>query len=235
MKPTSAAGPAVFDSYSHDYEAVLDRGLAVSGEDSRYFARERVRWLARRLGERRVSPASVLDYGCGKGTSTPLFFELLGATRVVGADASPALLAKAREAFGGSQASFVSHAACASAGPVDLVYCNGVFHHIPPDERAAAIRDFTGALAKGGHLALWENNPWSPAARYVMSRVAFDRDAVMLRPSEARRLLTSSGYEILSTDYLFIFPRLLSALRPLEPKLAALPLGSQYQVLCRKL
>ena len=65
--------------------------------------------------------------------------------------------------------------------------------------------------------------------------MAFDRDAVMLRPSEARRLLTSCGYEILSTDYLFIFPRVLSVLRPLEPKLAALPFGSQYQVLCRKL
>ena len=235
MKPTSAAGPAVFDSYSHDYEAVLDRGLAVSGEDSRYFARERVRWLARRLNELGVSPGSVLDYGCGKGTSTPLFFDLLGVSRVVGADASPALLARAREAFGSTQASFVFPAACASAGPVDLVYCNGVFHHIPPDERVTAIREFTGALAPGGTLALWENNPWSPAARYVMSRVAFDRDAVMLRASEARRLLASCGYEILSTDYLFIFPRLLSALRPLEPKLAALPFGSQYQVLCRKL
>jgi trans-aconitate methyltransferase len=194
-----------------------------------------VRWVARRLRERGVSPGSILDYGCGKGTSTPLFFELLGVARVVGADASPALLAKAREAFGSSHASFVSHAACASAGPVDLVYCNGVFHHIPPEERVAAIREFTAALAPGGHLALWENNPWSPGARYVMSRVAFDRDAVMVRPSETRRLLQSCGYEILSTDYLFIFPRLLSALRPLEPKLAALPLGGQYQVLCRKL
>jgi len=235
MKPTSAAGPAVFDSYSHDYEAVLDRGLAVSGEDSRYFARERVRWLARRLALRGVSPGSILDYGCGKGTSTPLFFELLGVSRVVGADASPALLAKAREAFGSGQASFVSPAACASAGTVDLVYCNGVFHHIAPEQRLAAIAELTGALATGGYLALWENNPWSLAARYVMSRVSFDRDAVMLRPSEARRLLVRSGYEIVSTDFLFIFPRLLSALRPLEPRLAALPLGSQYQVLCRKL
>jgi trans-aconitate methyltransferase len=234
MKPTSAAGPTVFDSYSHDYETVLDRGLAVSGEDSRYFARERVRWLARRLGELAAAPRSILDYGCGKGTSTPLFFELLGVTRVVGTDASPTLLAKARELFGSQRATFLPPSACASVEKVDLVYCNGVFHHIEPAARPAALGELTSALKPGGLVAIWENNPWSLAARYVMSRVAFDRDAVMLSAGTTRRLLEKSGCEILSTNFLFIFPRFLSALRPLEPMLSALPLGSQYQVLGRK-
>jgi hypothetical protein len=36
------------------------------------------------------------------------------------------------------------------------------------------------------------------------------------------------------TDFLFVFPHLLRALRPFERLLAPLPLGGQYLVLARK-
>jgi hypothetical protein len=67
-----------------------------------------------------------------------------------------------------------------------------------------------------------------------MSRIPFDRDAVMVWPAEARRLLASAGLEVLGTDYCFIFPRALQGLRPLETQLRGLPLGAQYQTLARK-
>jgi SAM-dependent methyltransferase len=235
IEPLSSAAPDVFDSHAHDYEAVLDRGLAVSGEDSRFFARGRIGWLSdclRTMGER---PRSVLDYGCGKGSSAPIFFELLAAEKVIGIDASRPLLEQARQAFGSERASFLTPAEYRPAADVDLVYCNGVFHHIAPPDRPGAVAQFTRALKPGGLLALWENNPWSPATRYVMSRVPFDRDAILLFPGAARRMLSESGYEVLRTDFLFIFPRFLRGLRPVEPFLARLPLGCQYQVLCRKL
>ena len=83
-------------------------------------------------------------------------------------------------------------------------------------------------------FALWENNPWNPGTRYIMSRVPFDRDAIVITPFEARRLLRDAGFEIISTDYLFVFPHLLRALRPLERLLTPFPLGGQYLVLARK-
>jgi hypothetical protein len=89
-------------------------------------------------------------------------------------------------------------------------------------------------LRPGAIFAFWENNPWNPGTRYVMRRVPFDRDAVTLSPPEARRWLRSAGFEILRTDFLFIFPRPLRWLRRLEPILSRAPLGGQYQVLCRK-
>jgi hypothetical protein len=89
-------------------------------------------------------------------------------------------------------------------------------------------------LRAGGYFSLWENNPWSLATRYVMSRCAFDRDAVMLSPPEARTLLRDGGFEILRTDFRFIFPRALRALRKIEDWVNRAPLGTQYQVLCRK-
>jgi len=87
------------------------------------------------------------------------------------------------------------------------------------------------ALRPGGTLALFENNPWNIGARMVMARIPFDRDAQMLSPWCASALLQGSGFEILSTDSLFFFPRFLQALRFLEPSLSSTLLGAQYLVL----
>jgi len=67
-----------------------------------------------------------------------------------------------------------------------------------------------------------------------MSRCPFDEDAIPLRASESRQLLTASGFKVLRTDYLFIFPRFLRYFRGIENKLTRLPIGAQYQVLCVK-
>jgi SAM-dependent methyltransferase len=119
-------------------------------------------------------------------------------------------------------------------GQMDLAYCNGVFHHILPPQRAAALALVHRALRAGGFFSFWENNPWSLATRYVMSRCAFDRDAIPLSPPEARALLRDGGFEILRTDFRFIFPRALRAFRKIEDFVYRAPLGTQYQVLCRK-
>ena len=63
---------------------------------------------------------------------------------------------------------------------IDLAFCNGVFHHIPPEQRARAIAYVYRCLRPGGLFALWENNPWNPGTRLVMSRIPFDRDALPL-------------------------------------------------------
>ena len=48
-------------------------------------------------------------------------------------------------------------------GTIDLALCNGVFHHIPRDERKEALDHIAGRLRPSGILALWENSPWSQA------------------------------------------------------------------------
>lgn len=116
----------------------------------------------------------------------------------------------------------------------DFAYCNGVFHHIPPSERSGALQRVFAALKPGGWLAFWENNPWNPITRLLMRLVPFDRDAVLLWPSEARRLLRRSGLVTMRTDFLFIFPAALRFVRPLEPWLCKVPAGGQYLVLARK-
>jgi SAM-dependent methyltransferase len=176
----------------------------------------------------------VLDFGCGTGTSTPLFLDVLGAESVIGVDPSESSLRVARETYGNLPASFQCIDDFQPQGDIDLAFCNGVFHHIPVGDRQNAAKCVANALRPGGVFALWENNPWSPAARYVMSRIPFDRDAVMVWPGTARKLSRKSGLSILRTDFAFVFPKSLRLLRFVESSLSWLPVGAQYQVLSRK-
>jgi len=223
-----------FDRYADDYESALNRGLSVSGEARDYFARGRIAWLARRLREQGVTVKSVLDFGCGTGDAAPHILELLGAERVTGIDTSRQCLEVARKKFGSERVHFVHADEFRPAGDHDLVFCNGVFHHIPPPARAEKVRWIRECLKPGGLFAFWENNPWNPGTRLVMWRIPFDRGAVKVSPPGARRLLSDGGFHVLLTDFQFVFPRALRWLRGLESALARLPLGAQYMVLARK-
>jgi SAM-dependent methyltransferase len=223
-----------FDAYAEDYEAALNRGIAVSGESKDYFAVGRMEWLASCLKRMNFLPRRVLDFGCGTGTSTPLFFEILGAESVVGVDPSESSLRVAREAYRALPATFQRTDEYQPRGDIDLAFCNGVFHHIPVDERQDAAKYVADAVRPDGIFAMWENNPWSPAARYVMSRIPFDHDAIMVWPGGARKLGRQAGLSVVSTDFAFVFPRSLKALRFIEPFVRRLPAGAQYQVLSMK-
>lgn len=229
------AGNAEFDGYAARYDEELAQGLDVTGESKDYYARGRMAWVAERLVARGAPfPHTVLDFGCGLGASTPLFYEHLGAQRVVGVDVSTGLLDRARQAFAREQrVSFATIADHERPGSADLAFVNGVFHHIAPAERQEALWYVRRTLRPGGWFAFWENNPWNPGTRYIMSRVSFDANAITVAPTEARGLLRTAGFAVVETTFLFIFPRALRALRPLERPLARLPLGGQYLVLCR--
>ena len=139
-----------------------------------------------------------------------------------------------KEKYGSERARFLLFNQYEPSERIDLAYCNGVFHHIPPSRRVNVVNYIFRLLRPGGLFALWENNPWNPGTRYVMSRIPFDRDAITLTAPETRRLLRAGRFEILRTDFLFIFPRILSWFRCVEPLVAQIPLGAQYQILCRK-
>lgn len=233
--PTNESAAPEFDEFADDYNAALDKGLALSGEGKDYFAEGRLRWLRRRLDERGARPETVLDFGCGTGSATPFFFDHLGIRQVVGFDPSEKSLEVARQEWAKHAVRFSSSMnEVADSGSVDLAFCNGVFHHITPDNRAEALTSIFDILVPGNCFAFWENNPWNPVTRYAMSKVPFDRDAILVWPQEARRLLKNAGFEILLTDYVFFFPRSLAFMRSLEPGLRWLPLGGQYLVLARK-
>jgi SAM-dependent methyltransferase len=153
---------------------------------------------------------------------------------VIGVDTSEKSLELATRNYGSQRASFRSIAQYEPRGELDLAYCSGVFHHIPVAERASAVDYVFRSLRPGGFFSFWENNPWNPGTRYVMSRIEFDRDAITLTPPQAASLLKAGGFQVLRRDSLFYFPKSLKWLRRIEPYLIRLPLGGQYHLLCRK-
>ncbi len=217
-----------------EYEQMLEAGIRLSGENREWFMVERIRDLQAQLPSD-FQPTRVLDFGCGFGDTSAHLSEVYPHAEVVGVDTAPGAIAHARDAHRGDRTSFQLIRDLDAGGTFDLCYTNGVFHHIPPAERTGAVRLIHRALAPGGRFALMENNPWNPGARLVMSRIEFDRDAIMLSHRETRRLLQSGGFdETTAPRFLFVFPRFLACLRVLEPSLARLPLGAQYYVIGTK-
>jgi SAM-dependent methyltransferase len=233
---------AEFDAYASEYDQALNQGLRLTGEGKEYYADGRVDWLAARmaaLGARERAVTACLDFGCGTGTGCAPLRRVFAGAAYTGFDPSQSSIEEARRSWtlaptASPAIEFTAEAAQLPASHFDLAFTNGVFHHIPPGQRADALAMVQRSLRPGGLFAFWENNRWNPIVHFLMSRVPFDRDAQMLFPHQARHLLRRAGFEILLTDYLFVFPAALKTLRPLEPRLCKLPLGGQYLVLARK-
>lgn len=222
-----------FDEYASTYDQDLAEALSISGEDKNYFAQGRMIWLGKWLRAKGLNAETVMDFGCGTGSATPFIKQCLAPQAIVGVDVSAESLNVAREKFGAADTSF-GLIETPDSGRFDLAFCNGVFHHIDPEERQASLAYVFDSLRPGGLFALFENNPWNPATLYVMSRCQFDRDAITLPPPETRDRMQQAGFKVLDTRYLFIFPSLLKILRPLEHTLSALPFGTQYVVVGQK-
>ncbi len=222
---------AEFDAFAATYRETLDRAISVSGEDATYFAQSRVQWLQAVLASRSIACHSILDFGCGTGMGVSFLKQGFDAAEVTGVDVSRKSLQIAAQQHSESNIQFVHADQYVPRGDRDLVFSSGVLHHIAVDERAKWMAVIAGSLRPGGMCAIWENNPWSLPARYCMRVNPFDRDAVMLSASTTRRLCRAAGLRVLSTHYRFIFPRVLSALRPMEKHFERLPIGAQYVVL----
>ena len=216
----------------HDYDDQLQQGIRLSGEDKTFFIDGRVAELRARLPDD-VAPRRILDFGCGAGETTVRLAEAFPAATVVGTDPSTEVLAHATATRGDDRITFLPFDQVDEAS-IDLCYVNGVLHHVPVADRAAVVDGIRRRLRPGGLFAVFENNSWNPGARLVMRRIPFDRDAVMLSPRETGRLLQNADFDVVARRSLFWFPHPLRFLRPLEPALGRVPLGSQYLVLGRR-
>ncbi len=214
------------------YDADLKRGLQLSGENKEFFARGRLAVLARTMEDNGTPPPTrILDYGCAAGETTQMLAAHWPAARITGVDISGSLIDEARRHNRTDRCSFEIQADLPATAVFDLIYCNGVFHHIAPQERPGVLAWVGDHLVSGGFFALWENNSWNPGTRLIMSRVPFDRNAVPLSPAYAVRMLQQAGFHVRSREFCFFFPRPLKVLRPLERWLRTVPLGAQYQIL----
>ena len=93
----------------------------------------------------------VLDAGCGSGRVTEMLIERLPRGRVIAVDASPSMVAKAREAIGDrAEVLLQDLAELRVREPVDAIFSNAVFHWVL-DHKRLFTRLFE-ALKPGGRM-----------------------------------------------------------------------------------
>jgi 2-polyprenyl-3-methyl-5-hydroxy-6-metoxy-1,4-benzoquinol methylase len=221
----AASDRAKFDAYADDYVAVHQQNIAITGEKPEYFAIYKLRCLERLVGASFDQP--VLDYGCGVGMLT----QQLGGRfpQVEGYDPSEQSVTSARKRA--PRTRFHTSLADVPNGRFGLVIMSGVLHHVNPPERDGVIRQAIQKLRPGdGRLVVFEHNPLNPLTRRAVAQCAFDDDAILLWPWEARRLLRGAGLRAVTLRFIVFLPRLLAPLRFIEPHLGAVPLGAQVML-----
>jgi SAM-dependent methyltransferase len=186
-----AKASALYDArYARRYRAHDDEFL--DSEPCRRFAQ----WL-RQASAPLPRPIDVLDLGCGTGR---YFWALTGVRELVGIDASPAMLAEARQPFNRDRITAARVTLVEgdlfehdfAPGRFDFVYSIGVLaEHVPFDEAVAAHA--ARWLKAGGRFAFSTVHPDSPSIPKTLPRrvgraVAAVAPAILGRPLRTRLL-----------------------------------------------
>jgi trans-aconitate 2-methyltransferase len=182
------------------------------------FERERTlpsRDLLGRVGG--ATPATIIDLGCGTGTSTVLLQERWPAAHVVGLDSSPEMIAAARINGARIEWTVGDVRTWTPATPFDLVFSNAALQWVP--DHGAVFPRLFHHVAPGGTLAVqMPANFESPAHRRIRDVAAGARWADRWGPTLATPhvesvefyydLLTSgsTGVECWITEYIHVFP-----------------------------
>ena len=221
-----------FDRYAQDYQAAVDAAAGVSVEG---LAGEKARLIVEILAGKLGDPARlrVLDLGCGIGL---LDRELAGGVAALcGVDVSLKSLqiAKSRAPaahvvqYDGSRLPFAD-------ASFDAVLASCVLHHVPPPARAPFIAEMLRPLRPGGIALVIEHNAFNPVTRFIVSRCAFDADAVLLPCRETIDLLERGGAALAGRRYLGFLPFRHPLVERAERAFGWLPAGAQYCVWGRK-
>ena len=229
---------ADFDKVARQYDEIHNRNIALSGEDSCYFTRQKLGLVAAHLARSGDAGEALLflDVGCGTGKFEAMLSEAFPRASSVSVDPSLESL-KVASPRAGKGHWFV----CAqgesmplAAAVADVALCSCVLHHMEPQRRAAMLAEVARVLKPGGVLFVFEHNPLNPLTRHVVRTCEFDEGAVLLRSGAAAGESVGAGLRLVRRRYTVFFPHFLRWLRFLEPRLGWLPLGAQYVVVCRK-
>jgi SAM-dependent methyltransferase len=220
-----------FDAYRDSYRDEIEQALPFGAMDLDRFTEAKVDHLVE-LARRCLGPLealTALDVGCGTGETDRFLAGALGSLH--GADISEGLIRRAREA--NPQVEYRHHAPGRlpyEDATFDVTFCINVMHHVPPPEWPGFVAEMGRVTRRGGIVAVFEHNPLNPLTRRVVSRCAFDEDAVLLRRRRAEQLLEGAGLLPAEGAYILFLPVGAGWARAVERPLRWVPLGAQYYV-----
>jgi 2-polyprenyl-3-methyl-5-hydroxy-6-metoxy-1,4-benzoquinol methylase len=218
-----------FDEFAKNYKSIQNENIKLTGEDWGYFLQNKARFAARQLPGNFAG--NILDFGCGIGGLSRELKKLFPSAVVDGFDVSADSIREVSTDLK-AQGTYTSDLSSLKSD-YQAVVVSGVFHHVPPEDRLKVAADIRSKMARDGVLILFEHNPLNPLTRHVVRQCEFDKDAILVWPSEMRRYLEGGGFRIHSRTYMVFFPKFLSVFRTAERYLGWLPLGATYAVVAR--
>ncbi len=158
------------------------------------------------------APRTVVDMGCGPGTVTKALKDRWPQAQVTGVDASPEMLARARDEAPDISWVEADLATWCPEAPADLLYSNAALHWL--DDHETLFPRIFGHVAPGGFLAVQMPRNWQAPSHTCITETVLDgpwRAALepLLRPSPSHApgvyydLLAPSAtsLEFWETDY----------------------------------
>jgi SAM-dependent methyltransferase len=226
---------ADFDAYADSYRDAVTRSISFCGREVDYFARRKADKLFE-LSRRLVgNPAdlSVLDVGCGIGTTEPFLTPRFGSVHGIDVAAEAVEHAAADNPDAQFQ-TYSGETLPIESASLDVVFAACVLHHVPSSGRAAFALEMQRVTRPGGLVVVFEHNPANPLTRIAVSRCEFDEGVELLSHRETAGLLRASGLTGIESAYIVFFPWDRRPLPTIERWLRRVPLGAQYLVAGRK-
>lgn len=222
-----------FDPFATRYEEAVDRSISFTGRDSAFYAGRKVEVLeALTQGVGRLNALSVLDVGCGSGTTDRFLVDRVGT--LCGVDVSEEMLALARENAPSSKFTWYDGEKLPfQDGTFDVIIAICVLHHVPRSKRFKFVSEMNRVARPGGLIAVFEHNPFNPLTRHAVNSCELDKDAILISSRQTAALMMEAGaIDPRCCNYLFTpFGGLVG--RGFDRVFRNLPLGGQYAVSAR--
>lgn len=219
-----------FDQFVNEYRNIHNENIKLSGADSDYFSEYKVKEVLEQEAQQNVQV--ILDFGCGDGNSVRFFRQHFPKVHIKGIDVSEdsIVIAQKRNIADVEFKAYDGKTIPYADNTIDIVFIATVLHHIDYTLYPALMREILRVLKPQGRIYIFEHNPYNPVTRSVVNNCVFDADAVLLKPSFAKKILKEAGFKEVNNTFTIFFPRS-GFFKPflfLEKWLKKIPLGGQY-------
>lgn len=182
-----------FDHFSLKYRKIHDKNLKISGANSDYFCEYKIKELAKY--EKVGNKLKILDFGCGDGSSEVFFEKYFSNSEMSGIDVSGISIniAKKKKIKNCEFAKFDGVKTPFNDNTFDIVFMACVLHHINQQYHQKIIDELLRVTRPKGRIYIFEHNPLNPLTRLIVKDCIFDKNAVLLMPSEIKKLFNKNS------------------------------------------
>jgi len=218
-----------FDKDADNYNETLRNKLSSFESEDICFAEDKVIIVRNNI---KSNPKKILEFGCGTGRNLKYLRMQFPSATITGCDVSEKSLEVACKENPDVEF-FLLNKDCV-IDKYDLIFIANVLHHVTPLDRIGLLNRICNMLKDDGRIFVFEHNPYNPVTLRIVNTCNFDKDAILIKPKEIKKLLKESNFEIIKTNYILFFPLFLKRLKTIEKYLVNIPFGGQYFVKARK-